>query len=350
MACVPYGYIIRAQPPEVERGLSPPSWLLVARGAVDPPQRGLRLKLHLMKGLIAVSLVVASGIFLTSLSAQAQQYQCLDLSGLVFYSSQPCPAGMEYSEGGRPAPAAQLKAKEPSGWARADSWLRADSASPWEVQGQLKGGHLVVKGTLNKSVTIEFTVDTGATLILIPLPLARELGIRLGPDSPIIVATVATGEPVVNYLVSLDQLKIGPVTLSHVLALISSHEKAPPLLGQNFLQQFKVAFDNQKAAMLLDDPDGPEADRYGGFGWNWWRARFSLLKALAEHAQKNFDFFDREYLYARSGAVQEKRAYGQRRAALNTLDFVKAQQDRLEQHARSNKVPRDWREGPVTHK
>lgn len=298
-----------------------------------------------MKGLIAVSLVVASSAFLTALLAQAQRYQCLDLSGLVFYSSQPCPAGMEYSEGGRPAPAPQLKTKEPSGWARADSWLRADSSAPWEVQGQLKGGHLVVKGILNGTVPVDFMVDTGATLILIPLPLARELGIRLGPDSPIIVATVATGEPVVNYLVSLDQLKIGPVTLSHVLALISSHEKAPALLGQNFLQQFKIAFDNQKGVMLLEDPDRPEAERYGGLGWNWWQARFSLLRALAEQAQKNFDFINREYLYGRSGSAQERQAYGQRRAALNTLDFVKEQLDRLNQHARSNNLPREWREG-----
>jgi len=123
-----------------------------------------------------------------------------------------------------------------------------------QQQGELKlarnrAGHYVAEGEINgRHVT--FLLDTGATWVALPTGLARELGLKRGAA---VTLQTANG-PAVGYQTRLDSVRLGPIEMRDVAALVADGMDADTvLLGMNFLK--RLEFTQRGGEMILRMPD-----------------------------------------------------------------------------------------------
>lgn len=96
-------------------------------------------------------------------------------------------------------------------------------------------GHYVVTGTINNQ-NVEFLLDTGATDVVIPESIARDLGLRKGKAG---LAYTANGSVTV-YGTQIEQLTIGKIILYNVRASINpGMDRSSILLGMSALKQIE---------------------------------------------------------------------------------------------------------------
>ncbi len=98
-------------------------------------------------------------------------------------------------------------------------------------------GHFIADGMVNGS-HVRFMVDTGATLVSIPISEAARLGIdyqkgRLG------YSVLADGRRVASWRVKLDSVTLGDMTLLNVEGSVSQGSGIP-LLGMSFLNRMEM--------------------------------------------------------------------------------------------------------------
>ena len=99
-------------------------------------------------------------------------------------------------------------------------------------------GHFYVDGQLNGR-SVRFVVDTGATLISIPASEARRLSIDYQKGQKALMRT-ANGN-VTGYLVKLDTVSVGGVTVHGVSAVvIEGNGLTYTLLGMSFLNRMDM--------------------------------------------------------------------------------------------------------------
>jgi aspartyl protease family protein len=117
-------------------------------------------------------------------------------------------------------------------------------------QGELtlehnRAGHYVAEGEINgRSVT--FLLDTGATWVALPLALGRELGLKRGAA---LTLQTANG-PAVGYQTRLERVRLGPLELHDVAAVMSDGLDADAvLLGMSFLK--RVEFTQRDGKLIL---------------------------------------------------------------------------------------------------
>ena len=114
---------------------------------------------------------------------------------------------------------------------------------------------LTVPVTLNAAVAAHFVLDSGASDVSIPEPLANALR-NAGKlaDSDILGSqrhVLANGSIVTAKTFILRSIQVGSVTLIDVKASIAQGN-AIPLLGQSFLQRFASwSIDNNRQALVL---------------------------------------------------------------------------------------------------
>lgn len=119
-------------------------------------------------------------------------------------------------------------------------------------------GVLYVPVTLNGVVEAEFTVDSGASEVVISEEILRRLiasktvsrADRLGSG----YAILADGSRIPSESYNLRSLKVGGRTLHNVTAAVSPGSRTQLLLGQSFLRRFKSwSIDNHKRVLELRD-------------------------------------------------------------------------------------------------
>lgn len=94
-----------------------------------------------------------------------------------------------------------------------------------------RAGHYVANGRINGS-QVQFFLDTGATSVSIPEPIAGQLGLQRGPA---MIARTANGTVTV-YATRLDSIGLGDIEMSNVNATINPAMHGPDiLLGMSFL-------------------------------------------------------------------------------------------------------------------
>jgi len=99
-----------------------------------------------------------------------------------------------------------------------------------------RAGHYVTSGLINE-IPVDFLLDTGATDVVIPAHLAKDLGLKAGYKSR---AMTANG-PVTVYATVINELEIGKIKLTDVRASINPAMNAQGiLLGMSALR--KVEF------------------------------------------------------------------------------------------------------------
>lgn len=110
-----------------------------------------------------------------------------------------------------------------------------------------RAGQYVAEGAVNgKRVT--FLLDTGATQVALSTPLARELGVKLGP--PVTLQTAAG--PAQGYAARLDSVRLAAIEMRDVGALVSDGlEPGLVLLGMNFLKKLEMV---QRGDQLILKP------------------------------------------------------------------------------------------------
>ena len=120
---------------------------------------------------------------------------------------------------------------------RVVSRIDADGGVPELVVRQDRRGHYIVPGTVN-GVDVEFLLDTGATGVALPHALALRLGLVSGPPVEIVTAS----DVVPGYLVTLDEVSVGPLSLHRVRGSVSEHTIGDQvLLGMSFLRHFELS-------------------------------------------------------------------------------------------------------------
>ena len=103
--------------------------------------------------------------------------------------------------------------------------------------GQDTRGHFVTDALVN-GTHIRFLVDTGATLVSIPLSEAARLGIDYQKGTPG-YSILADGQRVASWRIVLDSVQVGDITLLNVEGSVSQGSGIP-LLGMSFLNRTEM--------------------------------------------------------------------------------------------------------------
>lgn len=106
-------------------------------------------------------------------------------------------------------------------------------------------GHYVATGFINGQQVV-FLVDTGASSVSIPEPIANELNLSRGPGQRV---NTANGQITV-YRTSIDRLTIGNIELYDVEASINPHMDGDILLGMSALRS--VDFQQRNQTLTLE--------------------------------------------------------------------------------------------------
>ena len=113
--------------------------------------------------------------------------------------------------------------------------------------------YIPVTAVLNQSVTLNFVVDTGASVVTIPTSAARALGIDV--ESVPIRQLITAGAIITAREITLDSIQIGNWTEKNVTAFIIDmpDQSGAGLLGLNYLHRFRMDL-NAKSGILTLTP------------------------------------------------------------------------------------------------
>jgi len=107
--------------------------------------------------------------------------------------------------------------------------LAADSRGMFHADGSING------------VPVRFMVDTGATFVGMSANEARRLGIDYQKGRKVMMQT-ANGR-VLNYLITLDRVRLGDIELSGVEGVVGEQDMPFALLGMSFLNRLEMQRD-----------------------------------------------------------------------------------------------------------
>ena len=130
------------------------------------------------------------------------------------------------------------------------------SVSGSTIPMKREGGTYVVPVLINNAITLDFTVDSGASDVSIPEDVVSTL-IRAGTirDTDFVgeqIYTLADGSKVKSHTFRIRSLKVGDRVLENVTGSVAP-AKGSLLLGQSFLGRFKSwSIDNGKHVLVLE--------------------------------------------------------------------------------------------------
>jgi len=267
-----------------------------------------------------------------ALPASAEMYKWVDEKGTVHFtddiSSIPekyrekveerkTPKGMPQELTEKPAPAPAQKSSEPQGF---------------EVDLVRRNELWLAEVILNDRLKRYFIVDTGASFTLISRQIADELGIIIGENSPSIPASTVSGF-ILTPLVTLSSIRVGKAEMKDVDVAVYTMPSGSGLLGNSFLNKFRVMIDSVNGKMILHSLQGiPSPDRPGGYGKDYWVGQFRYYnRNLAELKRLKTN-------YERSGGGSELKRVN------SALQYFENRLSELERRASFAGVPRNWRD------
>jgi clan AA aspartic protease (TIGR02281 family) len=187
---------------------------------------------------------------------------------------------------------------------------------------------------LNERIKQDFIVDTGASFTVISQEAAKELGITIDENTPVI--PIATASSVIfNPLVTLRSIRVGEAEVENVDVLVHNLPgRSAGLLGNSFLSKFKVVLDSVNGKMTLYSLKGtPSPDRPGGYGRDFWVSQFRLYTRALDELNK----MKRRY-EERGGSSSELVRVN------NAIRYFENQLNELDRKASLAGVPRNWRQ------
>jgi len=192
---------------------------------------------------------------------------------------------------------------------------------------------LLAEVVLNGRVKQYFIVDTGASFTLINRLTAKELGITVDETTPFIPIFTASSL-IFTPLVTLRSIQVGDAEAENVDVLIHDMPSTTAgLLGNSFLNKFKVVLDSNNGKMTLYSMRGtPSPDRPGGYGRDFWTGQFRFYNRVLEELKK----IKRRY--------EGKGSSSELTRVNNAIRYFENQLNELERKASLAGVPRNWRE------
>lgn len=115
--------------------------------------------------------------------------------------------------------------------------LSADSRGHFSTEGQING------------TAVRFVVDTGATLVSLSSAEARRLGLDYQRGEPVSMNT-ANGT-VQARRITLDQVRVGAISVANVPAVVVDNLNMPILLGMSFLNRMDMRREGQIMTLTL---------------------------------------------------------------------------------------------------
>jgi aspartyl protease family protein len=103
------------------------------------------------------------------------------------------------------------------------------------------GGHFTSSGSINGR-TVQFMVDTGATVVALSQGEAERIGLDWRSAPRALTQTANGAVPV--HRVSLGAVRVGEVEVSNVDAIVMPAQMPYVLLGNSFLSRFQMRRDN----------------------------------------------------------------------------------------------------------
>jgi predicted aspartyl protease len=134
--------------------------------------------------------------------------------------------------------------------------VRQSTPSMLRVPLQRRGGNYLVPGIVNNAMTLNFTVDSGASFVSIPADVVATLkttGALSDKDffAGRLTLGLADGSKVTSETFRLRSLAVGDWVVQDVPASVSP-TGAPPLLGQTFFSHLKSwSIDNVSQTLVL---------------------------------------------------------------------------------------------------
>lgn len=269
-----------------------------------------------------------------ALPASAEMYKWVDEKGTVHFTDDISSIPEKYREDveerktsketpdqevrEKPVPAPAQKSSEPEGFEvnlvrRSELWLS-------EV-------------TLNNRLRSFFIVDTGASFTVINSQMAKELGLSIDETTPFIPIYTAS-QLIFTPLVTLKSIRVGEAEVENIDVLIHNlPSNAAGLLGNSFLNKFRVVLDSAQGKMTLFSAKGiASPDRPGGYGRDYWVGQFRFYNRNLTELKK---------LKAR----YDSRGAGTELNRVNyAIRYFENQLSELERRASSAGVPRNWRD------
>ena len=187
--------------------------------------------------------------------------------------------------------------------------------------------------TLNDKLRQYFIVDTGASFTLISVQAAKDLGVTIDENTPFIPVATVSGS-VLTPLATLRSIRVGEAEAENVEAIVYTMPSGlPGLLGNSFLNKFRVAIDTVNGRMTLLPMRGiPSPDRPGGYTRDFWAGQFRFYHGNLQDLQ------NLKNRYQSKGDSPELRRVN------NAIRFFENQLSELERKASFAGVPRNWRE------
>ena len=110
-----------------------------------------------------------------------------------------------------------------------------------------------VSVVVNGDKTKEMIIDSGASIVMFPAAMAKDLGIEVGSQDPEIMLILADGSRITAREVTVPNLRVGKFTVDNVRCAVLGPEatEAEPLLGLSFLKQFRFEIDTQKSTLTM---------------------------------------------------------------------------------------------------
>ncbi|HME70510.1 MAG TPA: TIGR02281 family clan AA aspartic protease [Myxococcota bacterium] len=287
-----------------------------------------------VRGILAFALGTAS---LLPLRAAADIYRWVDSEGRLHVAQHLDEVPPEYR------PAATPKPSEPGRGsvqtfntptappaAQAPGAAQAPLRRTYRIPVQRAGTGMLVQVRLNDRVTAPFLIDTGASDVLVPKPVADELGLGAGPDTRTVRYATANGH-VDQPVVMLDAVDLGGARVEKVPASVSAGMEVG-LLGLSYFNHFTYNIDAAAGIVTLTPNDLVESGAIrGGRSEAQWRAEFQNVRVRIVSIE------------AKRESVPPNHT-----RELQRLDDEKAklerQLDLLETEADAARVPVIWRE------
>lgn len=126
-------------------------------------------------------------------------------------------------------------------------WL----AGAHEIPLIREGNTYYVEAMVERRYKVKFVLDTGASLVQIPMSLAKELGAQHRSQEKVRV-TVANGQVIEGRAFDIKEIALGGARAKNVKTVVVKG-RAMGLLGMSYLQNFRFEIDTDKLILYLKE-------------------------------------------------------------------------------------------------
>jgi aspartyl protease family protein len=109
------------------------------------------------------------------------------------------------------------------------------------------GGHFQVPGSINNQ-SVNFLIDTGATLVTMSAKVAERLGLDYRKGTPLVTQTANGTAPA--WPISLNSLRVRDIELHQIDAIVLEQDMPVVLLGNSFLSRFAMQREGSQMVLI----------------------------------------------------------------------------------------------------